>query len=235
LQHLIAIIDESWSGISGQSNNRYKRGRTMKTFLVILVPLLFLVTQPALAQNYYPRMEIFGGVSNLPASGDDFPRQNSIGFQTGISGNLKRWFGISGDFGGQYSHVSRPAVASTDHSQQIRNIRYDSSVYEYLFGSRFTKRTDLVNVFGHGLVGGATGRASCDVERTVTGVDPYTSCPTASTTEKKFALGGGGGVDFNISPRIAMRTQMDWIGSFVEILEDNFRLGVGIVIRVGGR
>jgi hypothetical protein len=172
---------------------------TLRPFVLVLTPLLFLLPlQPALAQESYPRIEIFGGGSYLPSDSMDFPRKNSFGFQTSLSGNVNRWFGVLGDFGGQYSN--------------------GSTVYEYLVGPRFTKRTERINVFVHALVGGAHGRTT-----------------QRGFSDKGLTLGGGGGFDIRVTRRIAIRPfQLDYIGSFVDILEENLRLGSGIVIRLGG-
>ena len=174
---------------------------TIRTFAALCGLHLFgLMTQPAFAQNEHPRLEIFGGASYLPANGQDFPRNNSVGFQTSVSGNLNRWFGIVGDVGGQYS--ANP----------------DTSVYEYLAGPRFTKRTRRVSLFAHFLVGASAGQTS-----------------VSGFSDKGLSLGGGGGFDINVSRRIAIRPlQLDYIGSFVDILEDNIRFGSGVVIKLGG-
>ena len=151
----------------------------------------------------------------LRSAADDFPRGNSAGFQAGISYKFNRWLGVFGDFAGQYSHVA-------DLGPNFGNIPTDSSVYQYMAGPRFTKRTERVNVFVHAMAGGAAGRTSL--------------CRNCRFSNDGFALGGGGGFDLNISPRIAIRPiQMDLIASFAEMLETDGRLGMGIVIRIGER
>jgi len=93
-----------------------------------------------------------------------------------------------------------------------------TSVHEFLAGPRFTKRTKRVTVFGHVLVGASVGHTSIQ-----------------GFSDRGFTLGGGGGFDINLSPRIAIRPlQLDYIGSFVDILENNFRFGSGVVFKFGG-
>jgi hypothetical protein len=53
-------------------------------------------------------------------------------------------------------------------------------------------------------------------------------------SESGFTLGSGGGVDIGVSPRLALRVQFDWLGSFQDMIEDNTRLGIGMVVRLGG-
>jgi len=168
----------------------------MKTILCMLVFSTMAFSQGGTA----PRFELFGGASYLPSDSMDFPRENSFGFQTNVTGNINRWFGITGDFGGQYG-------------------KGPTSVYEYFVGPRFTKRLSRSSVFFNVLIGSAAG---------------HTNRPGFS--DQELAFGGGGGFDFQISRRISIRPlQVDYIGSFVDILEDNLRFGSGIVFTFGGK
>jgi hypothetical protein len=142
----------------------------------------------------------------------DFPRKESPGFQTSLTANLNRWFGITGDFGGQYSNAA-------NLGPNFNNSSARTAVYEYLVGPRFTTRTNRVNVFVHALAGGATGRTNL-----------------SGFSNTGFALAGGGGFDIHLGRRIAIRpVQVDYLGSFADILETNVRLGAGVVIKLGGR
>lgn len=172
--------------------------------------LLLAVIPPASAQDRYPKAEIFGGFSYLPAGRADFPRRDSVGFQMSLCGNLTRWFGIVADLGGQYNKSSGlgPGWPGTTAN---------TSVYEYLVGPRFAVRRQKFNFFSHALVGRASG---------------HTSLVGFSDSSSAFA--GGGGLDLNVSDRLALRlVQLDYIGSFADILEDNIRLGFGVVIKLG--
>jgi hypothetical protein len=183
-------------------------GRLFNGFVVALA---LLAARPASAQNSFQRFEVFGGWSHLPANGEDFPRQNSTGFQAALTVNVNRWFGVAADLGGQYSN------ASWDRGPGVPTLMADTSVYEYLFGPQFTRRGDRVDVFAHALVGRATGDS---------GIGGF--------SESGFTLGGGGGVDIGLTERLAARVQFDWLGSFQDMIEDNTRLGIGLVIRFGG-
>ena len=178
---------------------------------LIVFGLLSLVaaTQPAFAQDAYPRAEIFGGFSILPADGDDFPRGTSFGFQTSIRGNLTRVFGIVADFGGQYGTFS-------NLGPNFPGVVAKTSVYQYMAGPAFTARREGFDVFAHGLIGGARGRS---------GIRGF--------SDSGLTLGGGGGVDVRVGDRTAVRAQVDYLGSFVDILEDNIRVGLGVAIKFG--
>ena len=87
-----------------------------------------------------------------------------------------------------------------------------------MVGPRFTKRTERVNLFVHALFGGASGRVNLP-----------------GFADSEIALGGGGGFDINVNRRLAIRPlQVDYIGSFVDMLENNIRIGAGVVNKLGG-
>ena len=183
----------------------------MNKYAVLLTMIWTLsASESVFAQNLFPRAEFFGGFSYLPADGDDFPRKNSYGYQFSIGGNLNRWFGVVADFGGQYRKVS-------DLGPGFPGITAETSVYEYLVGPRFSVRRKEYTLFFHALAGGAKGNS---------GLDGF--------SDSAFALGAGGGLDINIGSRMAVRAiQLDYLGSFVDILESNARLGFGIVLKFG--
>jgi hypothetical protein len=169
--------------------------------------LLLVISPSAVAQDDLPRWEVFAGFSYLPAGPEDFPRDNSYGVQGSIAGNLTRWFGFVMDVGAQHG--------SKDFTQSFIGGTVKTTVYEYLAGPRFSIRTGRANVFAHALVGGASGRTNI-----------------GSFSDTELAIGLGGGVDIPLSKRIAIRAiQFDYLGSFAEMLEDNTRVGAGIVFK----
>jgi hypothetical protein len=188
---------------------RRSKGRTVIRLLFALL-LLLVVKQPILAQDSHPRVEIFGGFSYLPAGRADFPRKDSYGFQTSLCGNVNRWLGAVADFGGQYRKVS-------DLGPGYPGVTANTSVYEYMAGPRFALRRERFTFFSHALVGRAAGRSGL-----------------AGFSDSQFAFAGGGGLDIDLGGRLALRVlQLDYIGSFTDILEDNARLAFGVVIRLG--
>jgi hypothetical protein len=94
------------------------------------VTLCFLAL-PAIAQEEYPKAEIFGGYQYL--------RLNPInlnGWNAAVTGNFNRWLGVTGDFSGMY--------------------KSGASLHTYMFGPQFSARTAHVTPFAHALFGGAT-------------------------------------------------------------------------------
>ena len=169
--------------------------------------LLMLIHASAYAQAEAPRWEAFVGYSYLPAGPEDFPRGNSHGVQASIAGNLNRWLGFVMDVGAQHS--------SKDFTQSFIGGTVKTTVYEYLAGPRFSIRTGRANLFAHALVGGASGRTNI-----------------GSFSDTELAIGLGGGVDIPLNKRTAIRAiQVDDLGSFAETLENNARVGIGIVFK----
>ena len=179
---------------------------------VLLFFLVFLALGlQAQAQEAAP-VELFGGYALLSAGPDDFPRRTSHGFQTSLTANLNRWFGVVGDFGMQFD-------TTRDVGQGFAGRVAKTSVQEYLVGPRFTARQGGVGVFGHFLVGMARGDAGSDFE---------------GFSDSGLMLGGGGGIDVDIAPQVAVRAQFERLGAFVDIAEVTSRFAVGLVVRLGG-
>jgi hypothetical protein len=180
--------------------------------IALFALLVVAVARSALAQGVTPAVEMFGGYSLLPANGDDFPRQTSHGLQASVTANLNRWFGVVGDLGVQFNTARNLGFGFEGRVAK-------SSVREYLVGPRFTVRSEKVNVFAHGLFGASTGDAG----------------PTfGGFSDSGLTFGGGGGVDVPVNRRLAVRAQLDLIGSFADIVEGNSRFAVGLVVGLGG-
>ena len=180
--------------------------------VVGFVALISAIAQPVYAQTVArPVVDVFGGASFLPGKGDDFPRlTTSTGLQVGVSAHLNDWFAVFGEVTGQFSTVS-------DLGPNFPGVTADTSVYEFLFGPRFTFQSGRVQAFAHGLVGSASGHTNIGF------------------SDSSLAFGGGGGVDVDVTPRVAVRAQFDLVASFADILEGDSRFAVGVVARFGAR
>lgn len=177
--------------------------------------LVALCPRPAFAQAPAPLdkplVEIFGGFSSLPGDGDDFPRlTTSRGFQVTADVNIKRWLAVFGDFAGQWSTVD-------DLGPSYPGVVADTRVYEVLFGPRFRfEAAGRLRIFAHALVGVSSGHTNIGF------------------SDSGFTMGGGGGADFDLTRRVAVRLQIDLLGSFADIVESNERFAIGAVVRLGG-
>jgi hypothetical protein len=174
---------------------------------------LLVVGAPAWAQPATPRVEIFGGYSLLPADpATDFPRRTSHGFQVGAAGNLTDWFGVFADLGLHWN-------TNRDVGPHFEGIVARTRVTQFLFGPRFTARSERVNVFAHGFVGRVRGDAGENF---------------SGFSDTKPAFGGGVGIDVRLHERLAVRGQFDLFASFTDIVEGNTRAAVGLVLGLGG-
>ena len=176
---------------------------------LLVCTLLLVGVRPAFGQAH-PTVEVFVGFSHLPANGDDYPREASQGVQGSVAGNFNRWFGVVADFGAQFG-------TSSNLGPRAPGVVAHTKVYQYLAGPCFTARADRVDVFVQALAGGATGRSGI-----------------VGFSDSALTFGGGEGVAFRLGDRGAIRAQLDLLGSFVDIPEDNVRFGVGVAMRFGG-
>lgn len=169
--------------------------------LIMLMAVLFIAALPTQAQTDYPGAEIFGGYSYFNTEFID--RESQHGWGVSFSGNLGPKVGLVAEFSGNYKAFN---IAPFD---------VDTSTYTYLFGPRFSYRTDAATVFGHILVGGATSKIE-------------------SSSDTNFALAAGGGVDINVGKNFAIRAaQIDYIPIFASDTVHNFRYMGGVVFKFG--
>ena len=105
-----------------------------------------------------------------------------------------------------------------DFGGQYKSIRGDTlQAYQFLFGPQFAVRRERVTAFAHALFGLEHARSRGE-------------------SANGFLLGFGGGLDLNVSRRIAIRfPQLDYLPSRSqgEWYTKDFRVGVGIVFKTG--
>ena len=184
------------------------------------IALLCLAPMAALAQQDFPKAEVFGGYSFFRANPDAL---NLHGWNASVTGNISHWLGVEGDFSG---HYGSPRVFGI-------GVPYvDVSSHTFMAGPRLSYRTDSVTPFAHFLIGAA--RAS-------TGAFGVTLSDTALATVV------GGGIDININDTFAIRAiQADYLMtrfktgpqiffSGLDERQNNFRLSAGFVIKLGNR
>ena len=135
------------------------------------------------------------------------------GFNASVTGDIAPWVGITGDF----------AV----HSK----VNADAKLLSFMFGPQFTSHVnDTTSMFVHILAGGY--RASGSVASSGLGI-------SVNSSGTGFSTATGGGVDFRVAPRIAVRpVQIDWIHLGNTSLfgadmgsSNGFRYSGGLVVR----
>jgi hypothetical protein len=147
-----------------------------------------------------PKAEIFGGYQYTRFDGG----VNANGWDTALTGNLNRWFGVAADFSGAYK---------SQNGASFNN-------YTYTFGPVISYRHyEAFTPFAHFLAGGVRSSASFS---------------GLSTSDNGFAMMFGGGADVNVSRRLAVRAiQFDWLSLHSNGASDNnnMRLCTGILLR----
>lgn len=155
-------------------------------------------------------------------------RADTRGWGASVTANLTRYFGVTGDFGGLYN----PECPQNDLQCFVELLRAtqieDYSSHQFMGGPQLTIPGQRFQGFVHALFGGVRTRASL--------LTVATGVRTTTTPGPNFAMAYGGGLDWNIAPRFAVRLfQFDYIpvheGSN---WRHNVRIQGGVVIRFGG-
>lgn len=174
----------------------------MKKLLGVVV-LMLLMAGAAVAQDF-PGVEVFGGYQFLRVSQDDFSKMLH-GWHASIVGNFHKYVGIegavTGTYGDFYDIDGEPDDPDIDVNARLHN-------YTFLFGPRFTARSERVTGFAHFLLGGCH-----------TSVSAASSDPNADVSTNSFTWAIGGGVDVNVGSHFAVRpAQID----YMQIRNDDF-------------
>jgi opacity protein-like surface antigen len=171
----------------------------------------------------YPKVEVFVGYSTLGEAngpGISFGPNSTVGasytskpgFETSVTRNFTKHFGIKGDFSAHFNNESKsgpvtgcsPACTTVTQDFQLR-----TRVYNFLAGPEFKVRNSTrFTPFAHVLGGVAHTTANFT-----------TLGPTFNLLLKKsdnsFAMGLGGGLDIRASKRVSFRAMMDYNPVFV--------------------
>lgn len=212
----------------------------MRRLIFVLAIGLFL-SIPSFAQEViYPKAEMFGGFSISSASVSSSSinpttglttttslRETFWGWQGAANFNVTHHLGIVADFGGQYK--SLPSVSGAGATVSGASL----NSYQFLFGPQIMWRRSRVTPFVHAMFGGIKEGVG---STTLTVLGTTLTTPAVSSTG--LGMGMGGGLDINISDRLALRVpQFDWTPMHVGgVWEKNvIRVGIGVVIKAGGK
>jgi opacity protein-like surface antigen len=222
--------------------------RLISVQVVGLLAIGLFLSIPSFAQEViYPKAEVFGGFSlssipgvttfdpttGLPASS----RKMFMGWQAAANFNLTHHLGIVGDFGGQYASIPSATVLGVT----IPSISMNT--YQFLFGPQIAFRKSRVTPFVHALFG-------ADKFGSSTTISILGTSTTVAVSSTGLGMGFGGGLDINISDRLALRVpQFDWtlrhIGSTTATVlgttvtvpgtwsTGQIRFGIGLVVKAG--
>ena len=188
----------------------------------------------------YKKFEFFGGYSHNRIDtgiGDEDPalqdiineREGFHGFNTSVTGNLTRYFGLKLDVSGHYKTKTFP-ISPTSSA----GLEFNSRLYNFLGGVQVKDNSSesTFKPFAHALVGAAHARNRVDFSPEFCIAISPSPCPTDFTeTETGFAGAFGGGIDIRASDRVDIRViQIDYNPTrLFDRTQHNFRIGVGIV------
>jgi opacity protein-like surface antigen len=203
-----------------------------------IVPIMFLLTLswPAHAQEYH-QWEIFGGFDYLNVNAGSLAltsgqvidlQQNTYGWHITATENVTSWIGGIVDVSGDYAN--RTINFGTQTSPF--NVRFNGQAYPFLFGPRFyLRKLSRITLFGEPTIGFAVARlnvTSASEDPELSGLLPW--------TETHWAYALGGGADYDLTDRFAIRVQADWIRShfpetFARDFQNNYRIAGGVVFK----
>lgn len=205
-----------------------------KTTLIAMT-ILACASLAAAQTDDYKKLEFFGGYSyhaiNNNLDEDDLigdPEQFR-GFDTSITGNVSRFFGLKFDFSGHFKRRPIP------FGPLFNGLDVHSRRYNFLGGVQIKDNSSSDKVFKpfvHALVGAVHIRNRANVNNDLCIAIAPTPCP-ADFTEKETGFSGafGGGIDIRASDRIDIRLfQLDYNPTrLFDNTQHNLRFGIGIV------
>lgn len=176
----------------------------MKRF-IWLVPVILLACISAKAQEI-PAWEISGGYSYLRANINNSPGKSFdlSGGNVSAEENMNNWFGGRLEF-----NAFNGGVAG-------QNVSAETISYGPVFSYR---KFDRITPFAHVQLGAVHGSVG------------YLGI---SQSAFKFAMASGGGLDFNLNRRLAVRAQADYLMTrFLDLRQDNLQFSAGLVVHFG--
>lgn len=164
---------------------------------------------PVIAQGPSPdvaKAEVFGGYS--------WAGGNFHGWNSSVTGNVTKRFGIVADFSGHYG------------SEQAGPLVIKQNAHSALFGPRLSFRGKRLTPFAYALFGVTRFQESA----TVAG-------QRLSASDTGFSSAFGGGMDVRVNDRLAIRAfQIDYFRpNFFGEAHHRGRLAFGVVLHLGKR
>jgi opacity protein-like surface antigen len=214
----------------------------MKKF-VLAFALTIIVGSGAIAQSSdnHSKFEFFAGYSYGNAGADFLSgnapgvyqgRTDLHGFNASAVYNISRYVGIKADVSGTYKNGHESfTVQSGIQNAPLVTVAFDSknSLYNFLGGVQIKDNSSEARLkpFAHALVGAAHRRNESDL--VCLAIIP---CP-GGTVQTGFAGAFGGGLDVRVNKKVDFRiVQVDYNPAWFDRgLDNNFRVGVGIVFR----
>jgi len=179
----------------------------------------------AWAQHNTPKFEVFGGGSyvNLPSPSAITAGHYSGGWDASATHNANHWLGISVDVSGAYSTRGPLSTSGTSESGKHR-------LHAVMAGPILKWRNETrFEPFVRGMLGAVHDSGKTE--------PTCSTCINLNESQTAFGISLGGGTDFVVSRRIALRVQTDWIhaNGSLHAGENMVRTSFGMVFRFGKR
>jgi opacity protein-like surface antigen len=210
----------------------------MNKFIKVLY-LTCVLSVAVLAQtdpDEYRKNEFYVGYSNQQTDAAGSYR-TANGFEAAYVRNVHRYFGIKADVSGAYrgDDFAITATDTTNGTYAYRG-KFNNSVYNFLGGVQVKNNASNARFkpFAHALAGIAVTRFKNSALTCTAGTCPsfINNATGGSFTSTKFAMAIGGGLDIRISDKIDFRAiQVDYNPIFTSGVQNNIRLGIGIVFK----
>jgi opacity protein-like surface antigen len=179
----------------------------------------------------YPRAELFGGYSyGMTQSFNSGHIARPNGFNASLGLNVAKWLGFVFEGNGLYGPSKIPLAVPNPFPacppfcpNGTDTFNVDTKLYNFLVGAQFPyRKSDRFTPFGELMFGHAGVRGEAHSQ------DGRLFAETAGG----LGLVAGGGVDYNINPRFALRFKADYLQTrLFRQKQDNGVFSVGIVIR----
>lgn len=164
--------------------------------LVLLCVSYFGVAQSTDKTQVSDRVEVFAGYTYVRP---DFSLVNSNGGANGWSAavnfKVRPWIGLVADLSGLYPRYTFPELNAAT------SVSASGSAYSYLFGPQLSWPRGRVSPFAHFLVG--ESHVSNENLGSQGSMQNFQS-------NNALSFAAGGGVDYWLKPRFAIRGQADW-------------------------
>ena len=189
----------------------------------LLLCSALVVSAQSTKPDEYPKVEVFVGYSALGEAngpGISFGPNSTVGasytskpgFETSVTRNFTKYFGIKGDFSAHFNNESKsgPITGCTPGCTTVTQaFQLKTRVYNFLAGPEFKARNSTrFTPFAHVLGGVAHTSA------TFTTPGPSFNL-LLKKSDNSFAMGLGGGLDIRASKRVSFRAMMDYNPVFV--------------------
>jgi len=199
---------------------------------LLLVALSVFPTIGVVMAQETPKGEMFVGYSYAKADFTGAGQQATSlnGWDASVAGNVSRWLGVVADFSGHYGSPQfqlpiPPGIPCPPDC--LPALFLNTRAHECLFGPQLSYRTEKITPFAHSFFGAS------HVTESVSIPFPVPAPPISiSTSQTGFAMVLGGGLDYNLTGRLAWRAQTDYLMTrLFNHTQNNFRFSTGIVFR----